>query len=332
VRAVFFLLADDDGLVPVFWNPFDPFRIFSRAAEQPKETAPPAPTTTTAPSAVGSAGVFETGALLRDGRLDQLRGAQAPASVQDLESNDPRDKRVVYKQVSGRGVRLNHGSIIEGSVDFGGMQPNYVVDLQHPRLAAMLGEARALNVAGRSLEDKCNGVVAIVQKTLTQGAYDAPAYLKLLADKRSARTNITLGDYLMSGAGVCRENALLTHLALLEAGVESEYLYCQASQGARAEDHAVAVAVDDNGRKIVVDSYNRNFHGFFLDDLIKPGGSRARDKRLAGGTSSPSMYGCSLSVAAYPVYWVPVRALFVRPPPMPPIDSLTNFRVVRPAR
>ncbi|MDP2345069.1 MAG: transglutaminase-like domain-containing protein [Deltaproteobacteria bacterium] len=315
--------------MPIFWNPF---RIFSRASEKPAQTTTTTTTTAAPPSAVGQAGLFETNGLVRDARLDQLRRAQPPTNVQELESNDPRDKRVVYRQESGRGVRLNHGSIIEGSVDFGGMQPNYVVDLLHPRLKAMLGEARALNVAGKSLEDKVNGVVALVQKTLTQGAYDAPAYLKLMAENRQQRTNITLGDYLMHGAGVCRENALLTHLALLEAGVESEYLYCQAAQGGRSEDHAVAVAVDDKGRKIVVDSYNRNFHGFFLDDLTRPGGSRARDKRLPGSTSSPSMYGCTLSVAAYPVYWIPVRALFVRPLPMPPIDQLSNFRVVRPSR
>ena len=313
--------------MPVFWNPF---RIFDKP--KPATTAT-ATTTTTAvvPSAVGQAGLFETRGLVRDGRLDQLRATPAPQTVQELESNDPRDQRVIYKQASGRGVRLNHGSIIEGSVDFGGLQPNYVIDLQHPRLKALLSQARALNAAGKKFHDKVNSVVALVQTTLTQGAYDAPAYLKLLADNRQQRTNITLGDYLMHGAGVCRENALLTHLALLEAGVDSEYLYCQAGQGGRAEDHAVALAVDERGEKIVVDSYNRNFHGFRLDDLTRPGGSRARDKRLPGGTSSPSLYGCTLRVAAYPVYWIPVRALFQTPPAMPPIDSLTNFRVVRPA-
>ncbi len=306
--------------MPVSWNPFR--LLFGTPATS---------TTTTTPlSAVGQAGLFDASELVRDARLGQLRGAAPPQTSQDLASNDPRDKRVVYRQVSGRSVRLNHGSIIEGSVDFGGLQPNYVIDLQHPRLKALLSQARALNVSGKSLEDKVNGVVALVQKTLTQGAYDAPAYLKLLADNRQQRTNVTLGDYLMQGAGVCRENALLTHLALLEAGVDSEYLYCQAAQGGRAEDHAVALAVDEHGRKIVVDSYNRNFHGFFLDDLTRPGGSQARDKRLPGSTSSPSMYGCTLSVAAYPIYWIPVRALFAPLKPMPPIDQLANFRVVRP--
>ena len=165
--------------------------------------------------------------------------------------------------------------------------------------------------------------------TLTDGDYDAPAYLKLLADNRSQRTNITLGDYLTGGAGVCRENALLTHLSLLEAGCDSEYLYCSASQGAGREDHAVALVRDEDDRQVVVDSYNRNFHGFFLDDLTKPGGSDARNPRMTGGTS-PSTYGCSLKVTDYPLYWVPVRALLAPLPKLPPMDELRDFRVVRP--
>ncbi|HEY1101426.1 MAG TPA: hypothetical protein VGF99_20980 [Myxococcota bacterium] len=247
----------------------------------------------------------------------------------ELSTSDPKDKRVVYKQVSGRSVRLNHGSVVEGSVDFGGLQPNYVVDLKHPRLQALLGKARALDVPGASLRSKVDAVVALVQATLTEGAYDAPAYLKLLADHRTQRTNITLGDYLRHGAGVCRENALLTHLALLEAGCDSEYLYASASQGAHREDHAVALVRDDHGRQIVVDSYNRNFHGFFLDDLTKPGGSSPFDTRLRGSSPAPSMFGCTLRVTTHPIYWVPVRALLAPPQRMPDVAELRDFRVVR---
>lgn len=85
------------------------------------------------------------------------------------------------------------------------MQPNYVVDRQHPRLQKLLAKARALDVPSTSLRSKVNDVVALVQGTLTEGAYDAPAYLKLLADNRHRRVNITLGDYLVAGAGACRE-------------------------------------------------------------------------------------------------------------------------------
>ncbi len=281
-------------------------------------------------AAVTQAGLFEIDGIVNDGALRQLRRAKPPKDLADITAHDPRSSSVVYKQVSGRGVRLNHGTVVEGSVDFGGIQPNYVIDLKHPRLQSLLHAARALH--SKNFADKIKGVVSLVQKTLTEGAYDAPAYLKLLADNRNRRTNITLGDYLTHGAGVCRENALLTHLALLEAGVESEYLYCRSTQGASPEDHAVALAVDSKGRKVVVDSYNGNFHGFFLDDVMRHGGSRSTDKKLKGA-ARPGMYGCTLSIAPYPVYWIPVRAL--RAPPtttMPPVDQLTNFRVVRPAR
>ncbi len=322
--------------MPIWFNPFAAF-FPTRRPEPATTTATTTATTANASTtpvplaSVTQAGLFETSTLVKDGPLAQLRQVAPPQSLAELSTNDPRNKSVVYKSVSGRGVRLNHGSVIEGSVDFGGLQPNYVVDLKHPRLQKLLGEARALNVAGKGFEDRVHGVVALVQKTLTEGAYDAPAYLKLLADNRTRRTNITLGDYLTGGAGVCRENALLTHLALLEAGVDSEYLYCAATQGAGTEDHAVAVAVNDRGQKVVVDSYNRNFHGFLLEDLLRPGGSRAVDTRLKGA-KPPSVYGCALTVAPYPVYWIPVRALLAPLPPMPPVDDLRDFRVVRPAR
>jgi len=317
--------------MPIAFNPFNPLSWFAAMSPTttPTTTAPTS-TASTAPSdRVTQAGLFNTDGLIKDGPLSQLRKAAPPTSVAELSTVDPRDHGVVYKQVSGRGVRLNHGSVVEGSVDFGGLQPNYVIDLKHPRLQKLLAEARALDAPGTSLRAKVNGVVALVQRTLTEGAYDAPAYLKLLADNRHQRTNITLGDYLAHGAGVCRENALLTHLSLLEAGCTSEYLYCNANQGAHSEDHAVALVTDDSGRQIVVDSYNRNFHGFFLDDLRRPGGSAASDKRLPGD-AVPSTYGCTLKIVDHPVYWVPVRALLAPLPPMPPIDSLTNFRVVRP--
>ncbi len=317
--------------MPIWFNPFAAF--FPSSTTKPAaESTPSAPPIDPASSpSAAQAGLFATDGLITDGPLKRLRGATPPTSLADLSTNDPRNKSVVYKAVSGRGVRLNHGSVVEGSVDFGGLQPNYVIDLKHPKLAALLGAARALNTPKAKFADKVNGVVALVKKTLREGAYDAPAYLKLLADNRTSRTNITLGDYLTHGAGVCRENALLTHLALTEAGVESSYLYCHAQQGAHREDHAVAVAVDAKGRSVVVDSYNRNFHGFFLDDLLQPGGSQPNHKRLAGG-DAPSMYGCALTVAPYPQYWVPVRALRAPPTTMPPVDELRDFRVVRPAR
>jgi hypothetical protein len=316
--------------MPVWFNPFAAFFPSKKPTEPaPSETLPAAVDPSTSPS-VTQAGLFATDGLIKDGHLKRLRGAAPPTSLSELSTNDPRNKSVVYKAVSGRGVRLNHGSVVEGSVDFGGLQPNYVIDLKHPKLTRLLGAARALNVPGATFATKVNGAVALVRKTLTEGAYDAPAYLKLLADNRNSRTNITLGDYLTSGAGVCRENALLTHLALTEAGVESTYLYCHAQQGANREDHAVATAVDSKGRSVVVDSYNRNFHGFFLDDLLQPGGSQASHKRLRG-SDAPSMFGCSLTVAPYPQYWVPVRALRAPPTTMPPIDELRDFRVVRPA-
>ena len=55
-----------------------------------------------------------------------------------------KNPQVVYRQKAGGAVELHHGTVIEGSVDHGGIQPNYVVDLHHPKLKTMLEKARAL--------------------------------------------------------------------------------------------------------------------------------------------------------------------------------------------
>ena len=282
------------------------------------------------------AGLFDTKNLARDAALGAIRRAPK-LTFDDLKSQDPRHSGVVYKEAAGRPVRLNHGSIVEGSVDHGGIQPNYVVDLNHPRLQSLLTDCRALNRPEVSFKDRVDGVVRFVQETLVDGAYDAPAYLKLLAERRKQRANVTLGDYLAGGAGVCRENALLTHLGLLEAGCESEYLYANATQGTHREDHAVAIVIDTAGRqpdgeKYVVDSYNSNFHGFRLADLLRPGGSQSTDKRLPSSQKPPSLFGCSLKVASYPNYWIPVRALMAPAKPDFEITAETTFRVVRTSR
>ncbi len=131
------------------------------------------------------------------------------------------------------------------------------------------------------------------------------------------------GDYVHAGAGVCREHAMLTHLALREAGVETRYLYVRVvnPDGTDYEDHAVALAFDnaawdaygdehDIKKAWIVDAYNEMFDGRRMESFLGRGGTRGDETRP--GVSLRAMpkhwFGYSMRVLDYPTYWVPVRA------------------------
>jgi len=244
------------------------------------------------------------GAVIADGKLLGLRAAaQTGATSQRGPSKLFEHDGVRYARLSGQPVKLGHGAVIEGSVETGGIQPHYVIDTNHPSLKELLTQARAL--AGEKLDfwERVDHVVALVRQTLRRKAYRSPPYLRLLKEARTHNANVSLGDYVASACGVCREHALLTHLALLEAGVDCRYMYARATQGDLSEDHAV-VLVRHGGETWVVDAYNRNFHGARIQDLLEPGGSSPSAPHLP--SADPIEYGCTLRVNDYPTYWLPV--------------------------
>ena len=64
-----------------------------------------------------------------------------------------------------------------------------------------------------------------IQRTLPNRAYDDPKYLALLERYRNANRNIPIGAYVELGVGVCRENEMLTHLMVKDAGIVSRVVY-----------------------------------------------------------------------------------------------------------
>ena len=159
------------------------------------------------------------------------------------------------------GVVLTDGMIVEGSSRFGGIQPDYLVDLHDPRLAPLFDYARGLRETPTlSRWRKVELVETRVASMLARRDYHDPVYRALLARYRRSGEPIPIGAYVEARAGVCRENAMLTHLALERAGVPSRFVYALAANG---EDHAVVV-VELGGRDFVVDTYYR---GEWIDGM-----------------------------------------------------------------
>lgn len=238
--------------------------------------------------------------LIGDTSLRQFRVAStAPPSTLSVRG-------IHYQQVSGRPVVLGDGAIVEGSIDHGGIQPHYVVALDHPSLKRLLAEARLIKDFGKGdAADKIRQVRDLVASALKNKAYDSKPYLQLLADQRKHARNADLGDFLVKEAGVCREHGMMLHLALKAAGFNSHYVYARVDQAGRVEDHGFAL-VEHDGTTWAVDAYNKNFDGLALADLQR--GSLAGDK-TAPWAATKRLAGCSVTLTGHPTYWLPVIAL-----------------------
>jgi hypothetical protein len=164
------------------------------------------------------------------------------------------------------------GSIVEGSVDHGGIQPHYVIDYDDKAFTPLRSYAQSIK-GELDVSKKIEMLKTyITNNILVQKDYDAPAYVKLLAKYKKEGRNIPLSSYLKSKAGVCREHALVFHMALKDAGIKNTYLYARVFQGNRFEDHATNI-VNMNGEMKVYDIYNSNFHNQPLNALLREGGT-----------------------------------------------------------
>ncbi len=246
-------------------------------------------------------------ALLNDAPLRAVRRAPRRRTV----TGEPRGVTALkvagqpYLEVRGGQVKLGHGSIVEGSIEHGGIQPHYVIDLDHPQLKDLLAHARSIGEEPVGVSQKIAAIEELVRSRLADQRYDAPLYLALTEKRRRQNRNVSLGDYLERSAGVCREHGMLAHLALTAAGFDSRYLYVSAWQGDFVEDHGFAV-VDLAGETWAVDAYNRNFDGFLLSDLML---GTHEDMVRAPWAEEVASYECRIELRGYPAYYVPVVPL-----------------------
>ncbi len=220
-----------------------------------------------------------------------------PEAANSAPSN-PHD----YIQAAGGFVDLPRGSYVEGSTKFGGIQPDYKIadDPDLDRFLAQVQKAVSqskkiklfewLHLKNKVRAEKIAIVTDLVRAALPHYQYRSEPYLDVVEKYRREGIDINLGSYLQCKAGVCRENALLTHFALKAVGVANKVGYVHATRDSVAsEDHAIVV-IEKKGEQIIVDPYNDYFHGRKLSEAM----ARATPARI-------------VRINSYPVYWIPRR-------------------------
>lgn len=234
-----------------------------------------------------------------------LAGTLAASAI----AGTPRDPGA-YDVHQGGLVDVTNGAHVEGSVDFGGLQPDYLVDAESEPLRLTLERAKALGARLEGFWDRVGAVVALVsQDSFKKKSYHDNSYREVMRKYRLRGEPVPLSEYLICRAGVCREHALVLHLALKAAGIPSLHVYAKASQlgmwpGQRvAEDHAFVV-VRHGGDDWAVDAYNPNFNGFRLQDLFSAEGITARSPRAPIADPS-SIGGQILTIHAFPRIYNP---------------------------
>lgn len=173
-----------------------------------------------------------------------------------------------YKVFNGGLVDIPNGSYVQGSADHGGIQPDYQIDYNSPEFDSLKEYARLLKEKNYPLFKKVEWLQHFInQEVIRNKSYNDPKYIDLVTRYRRQRLNIPLSQYRICSSGVCREHALVFHMALKEAGIENFHVYAKVFQGDRIEDHAFNV-IRHEGEDWVVDCYNRYFNGFRLKDLM----------------------------------------------------------------
>lgn len=189
---------------------------------------------------------------------------------------------------NGGAIDIPWESVVEGSTAHGGIQPDYIISKSDPYLRKMILDMEQLkrrlesqsNYSRLSTNDqqkiKIKQLHSYFADEMLFRDYNSPKYLKINAAYKHNKEDIPLGEYLRIRSGVCREHALLSHLALKALGVPNKYVYGVAQVGSRSEDHAFVVVIQQNKNVIVDVSHSRqksfrvNFSGrnqMFLQPL-----------------------------------------------------------------
>lgn len=216
--------------------------------------------------------------------------------------SSPKDPSQFYI-LKGQFLNIEDGAYVQGSSSFGGLQPDYFIDLQDPSIKQVLVLSEEIGNQPDTFWNKVEKVSELVGlRTLKRKSYTDPGYLKIMESHRLQNQDIPLAAYIECGAGVCRENGMLLHLALKAARIPNNYVYADVSQSYREESktegHGFTVVFHE-GKKYVVDSYNSNFNRTILDELLEAKGVMLRD-----GTHIKIN-----QISTFPLVWNPKQKL-----------------------
>ncbi len=210
-----------------------------------------------------------------------------------------------YTEFKGGMVELEPGSIIEGSTNYGGIQPDYVLDTWSPQWRPLLDYAREVGRSTETYWGKIDLLLDYVSNRVLPGFdYNNTAYRRLAEEYRLRNENVPLSRYIGIKAGVCRESAFFMHVMLKTAGIANKLTYVRIESSERVEDHTFLVVRRD-GEDWVIDSYMENYNGHRLKDLLKPGGPQINDPVAPMRPSR--RYRRVLGISEYPKYWIPKK-------------------------
>ncbi|WP_413560279.1 transglutaminase-like domain-containing protein [Bdellovibrio sp. HCB209] len=226
-----------------------------------------------------------------------------------------------YSEQRGGFVQLPFGSYVEGSARHGGIQPDYRISADDPALKEFLERiVEMARVSPEILQAEQSGDAELVKNlkiallaeavsnALPMKKYDSSPYRKVLKEHRDQGKDINLGAYLQCQAGVCRENALLTHQGLRALGITSYFVYTKVHIGNHVEDHAIVV-VKDKYKLWIVDPYNITFHGRDFNEVMQQSAWKSVTRSVAPFANPTNYVGRILKVLKYPSYWIPNSAL-----------------------
>ena len=167
--------------------------------------------------------------------------------------------------LQGQMMNIEDGAYVQGSSGNGGLQPDYYIDLKDSSIRQVLELATEMGRQPEAFWERVQKISDLVGlRVLKRGSYVDPEYLKLMETHRIQSQDVPLAAYVQCGAGVCRENGMLLHLALKAAGIPNNYVYADVSltwrKETRSEGHGFTVVLHD-GKNYVVDSYNSSFNG-----------------------------------------------------------------------
>jgi len=227
-------------------------------------------------------------------------------SVANADPVDPKN----YTTYKGSLMTLPNGTHIEGSFRKGGMQPDYIMDLDSPDFRRVLDYGKSLKKSKIGFWEKIQRIEKYIERKVFLGVhYEDARYRRVSKNYLRSRTDIPLSRYLSAGSGVCREHALVMHQILLAAGIENFHAYAKIRRSSVSggfdiyEDHAFNV-VRHEGKLWVVDSYYWGFNGYLLQDLVSAEG--ITEKSLTAPIATPGNgFRRILEFNSFPQIWVP---------------------------
>ena len=181
----------------------------------------------------------------------------------------PKDLSLFFDPAIGF-VSLSDGSYIEGSKEFGGRTPDFLIDWNAKEFSELKKFCQKVKL------EKKDPMTAVreIRRYLNQHIFihdaSTETYTSIIASHKKDNLAL-LSEFMRSKSGSCRENAYILHLALKEAGVMNKLAYIKIPMIiSNSNDHAIIV-YRQGGVWRSVDAASDAYNDSPLDTLLSQG-------------------------------------------------------------